>query len=129
MPLPWQLILSNVPWKDVLANAPKIADGAKKMWGSLGRRQDGAADTAIPAADLPARLSAQEAAIRQLQEQMLASGELIRALSEQNTQLVAQIETHRQRARRQSWAIAATALAAGLALLLAWQPNLLEFFA
>ena len=41
MALPWKLILTNVPWKDVLNQAPKIADGAKKLWGSMGRKNGG----------------------------------------------------------------------------------------
>ncbi len=136
MALPWKLILSNVPWKDVLGNAPKIADGAKKMWGSMGRKTGGRPDGGEMAeahlaadADLPTRLAALETASRRLQTQMLASGELIQALSQQNAQLVAQIETLRRRTQRQAWVLAATALAASLALLLVWQPHLLEFFA
>lgn len=136
MALPWKLILSNVPWKEVLGNAPKIADGAKKMWGSMGRKNGEDPEshattetTVVADADLPTRIATLESANRKLQTQMLASGELIKALSEQNAQLVTQIETHRQRAQRQAWALAVTALAAGLALLLTWQPHLLEFFA
>lgn len=132
MALPWKLILTNVPWKDVLGKAPKIADGAKKMWGSMGRKHGDHAESSVMTAsdaDLPTRLAALEIANRQLQTQMLASGELIQALSEQNAQLVAHIETHRRRAQRQAWVLAVTALAAGLALLLTWQPHLLEFFA
>lgn len=135
MALPWKLILTNVPWKDVLNQAPKIADGAKKMWGSMGRKpgagpeSSAMAETTVADGDLPTRLAALEIANHRLQTQMLASGELIQALSQQNAQLVAQIETHRRRAQRQAWVLAVTALAAGLALLLTWQPHLLEFFA
>ena len=134
MALPWKTILTNVPWSDVLDKAPFIADGAKKLWQGMGRKNsDGsAADTeavVAPDADLATRLAALEAVQRKLRTQILASGELIQALSEQNALLVAQIDAHRRRVRLLAWCLGATALVAGLALLLAWQPKLLEFLA
>ena len=134
MSLLWKTILTNVPWSDVLGKAPVIADGAKKLWQGLGRKNgDGTiaeADAFIaPDADHATRLSGLETAQRKLRTQILASSELIQSLSEQNAQLVAQIETLRRRAQYQVWGIAATALLAGLAFLLVWQPRLTEFFA
>jgi len=134
MALPWKTILTNVPWRDVLSKAPIIADGAKKLWKGMGRKNgDGTVSEAeafiAPDADHATRLDALEASARKLRTQMLASGELIQALSEQNAQLVAQIDAHRRHARRLTWGLAATALVAGLALLLTWQPKILEFFA
>jgi len=134
MALPWKTILTNVPWSDVLGKAPIIADSAKKLWKGMSRKNgdslaSGEEAFIAPDADHAARLAALEASQRELHTQMLASGELIQALSEQNTQLVAQIDAHHRHARRLAWSLAATALVAGLALLLAWQPKLLEFFA
>lgn len=135
MPLPWKTILTNVPWSDVLGKAPQIADSAKKMWKGMGRKNadateiDPAGESIAPDADFSARLSLLETANRKLRTQILASSELIQTLSEQNVLLVAQIENQRQRARLQAWALAATALLASLALMLAWQPRLTEFFA
>jgi hypothetical protein len=134
MVLPWKTILTNVPWSDVLGKAPIIAEGAKKLWKGMGRKNsDGSvvdADPVVaPDADLATRLVALETAQRKMRTQMLASGELIQALSEQNTQLVIQIDAHRRRVRLLAWCLGATALVAGLALLLAWQPKLLEFLA
>ena len=136
MALPWKQILTNVPWKDVLNKAPTIADGARKMWNNIGRHNgdqaesNAMAETPVAAdADLAKRLTVLEIASHQLQAQMRTSGELIQALSQQNAQLVAQIEIYRQRTQRQAWGLALTALVAGLALLLSWQPHLLEFFA
>jgi len=135
MPMPWKTILSNVPWSDVIGKAPVIADGARKLWKNIGRKAD---DNSAPEssgdlvaaddADFSGRLTTLEAAQRELRTQLLASGELIQALSEQNAQLVAQLDTQRRLARRQSWALAATAIAAGLALL-AWLPRFSEFLA
>jgi len=134
MSLPWKTILTNVPWSNVLGKAPIIADGAKKLWQGLGRKSgDGVVTEAeaviAPDADHATRLAGLETAQRKLRTQILASGELIQALSGQNTQLVAQIEVLRRRANLQAWGLAATALVTGLALLLVWQPRLTEFFA
>ncbi len=134
MALPWMTILSNVPWSDVLGKAPIIADGAKKLWKGMGRKNaDGAvvdADPVVaPDADFATRLAGLEIAQRKMRTQMLASGELIQALSEQNAQLVVQIDANRRLVRTLAWGLGATALVAGLALLLAWQPKLLEFLA
>jgi hypothetical protein len=134
MSLLWKTILTNVPWSDVLGKAPVIAEGAKKLWQGLGRKNGEAAVAEAeafiaPDADHATRLTGLEAAQRKLRTQLLASGELIQALSEQNTQLVAQVETLRRRAHYQGWGLAATALLATLALLLVWQPRLTEFFA
>lgn len=135
MSLPWKTILSNVPWNDVIGKAPVVADSAKKLWKSMGRKADGGSDAAPTGNTMTAqdtdhsgRLAALEAGQYELRAQLLASGELIQALSEQNTQLVAQIDALRRRAQHQKWAIAATAVAAGLALL-AWLPRLSEFLA
>jgi hypothetical protein len=127
-------ILSNVPWSDVLGKAPIIADGAKKLWQGMGRKNgDGAAadlaETTPPDADVATRLTSLETVQRKLRTQILASGELIQALSEQNAQLVAQIDANRRLVRILAWSLAATATIAGLALLLAWHPKLLEFLA
>ena len=134
MSLPWKTILSNVPWSDVLGKAPIIADSAKKLWKGMGRKNgDGtSAEQEIsvpPDADLATRFAALEASQRKQRTQILAAGELIQALSEQNAQLAGQLDTLRRRTRRQTWILAVTALTAGLALVLAAQPKLLEFLA
>ena len=135
MALPWMTILSNVPWSDVLGKAPIIADGAKKLWQGMGRKNgegsaaDPQAESVAPDADLATRQAALESNQRKLRTQILASGELIQALSEQNALLVAQVDANRRLVRYLVWGLGATALVAGLALLLAWQPKLLEFLA
>lgn len=136
MALPWKTILTHVPWKDVIGNAPKIADGAKKMWQSMGRKGaddatgEGSNNPTIPAdADFATRLDLLEGSNRQLLAQTRAASELIQALSEQNAQLVAQTETLRRHVRLQAWLMRTTALLAGLALLFVTQPKFLEFFA
>ena len=101
-------ILSNIPWGKVVDNAPKIADSAVKLWDTVTSRkkQDSVPDEQLAAkaeanpceADLlNARLLVVEESIRSLQDQMQASSELIKALAEQNTQLVQRIELNRIR--------------------------------
>lgn len=107
MPIPWLTVLQSVPWADLIANAPKVADGAKKLWGSLRKRASAPEvtparaearpqDKADEIARLQTRLAAIEAVTAELQEQMAASAELIKALAEQNTQLIRHAELSRR---------------------------------
>ncbi len=116
MAIGWLTILKSVPWTEVIKNAPKVAEGAKKLWSAVGKQRaaDGAADAgAQPAAShephtleaLEARAAALEAAVSDLNQQMLASSELIKELAEQNAQLVKRIEANR---KRTLWLAAAT---------------------
>lgn len=108
MAIGWLTILKSVPWTEVIKNAPKVAEGARKLWNAVGRQRaaDGAADAgAQPSVShephtleaLEARIAALEAAVSDLHGQMLASSELIKELAEQNAQLVKRIEANRKR--------------------------------
>lgn len=110
MAIGWLTVLQMVPWSDVIKNAPKVADGAKKLWHAVGKKPPPSppADTdtgtgvqlspegqAIAA--LQAQVLALESASQDLHEQMLASSELIKALAEQNTELIRRAEINRVR--------------------------------
>lgn len=110
MPIGWMTVLKLVPWGDVIKNAPVIADGAKKLWDTVGRKPEPAVpapaaagtaqlqvDAATAVQALQARVTAAEAAAALLQEQMQASSALIKALAEQNTELVQRVELNRSR--------------------------------
>ena len=116
MAIGWLTILQSVPWTEVIKNAPKVAEGARKLWSAVAKKHASADDSASstqPAvsaephtlAALEARTTALEAAISDLHGQMLASSELIKALAEQNAQLVKRIEVNR---KRTLWLVAAT---------------------
>jgi hypothetical protein len=101
-------ILKMVPWGDVINNAPKVADGAMKLWRAVAKRppasevptsgeQPVLAGEAQSLAILQAQLAAAEAKLSDLHEQMLVSSELIKALADQNTQLIKRIEVNRIR--------------------------------
>jgi len=105
MPIPWITVLQAVPWSEVIRNAPKVAEGAKKLWKTVGKKQAEPAvmetsevDVVSPEqtmAELEARAEALEARVEDLHEQMLAASQLIKELAEQNTQLIRRIETNR----------------------------------
>lgn len=127
MALGWLMILQSVPWSEVIANAPKLADGAKKLWNAVAGKpalpkqptsdRPAAVSPASPAlAALEARTVALEAAVSDLHGQMFASSELIKALAEQNALLVKRVEANRV---RMLWLTAATGLLA-IALIAAW---------
>jgi len=121
------MVLQSVPWSEVIANAPKLADGAKKLWNAVAGKpalpeqpaSDGQAavsPTSPALAALEARTIALEATVADLHGQMLASSELIKALAEQNAQLVKRIEANRI---RMLWLTATTGMLA-IATIAAW---------
>ncbi len=108
MPIPWLVVLTSVPWTEVINNAPRVADGARKLWNAISKKSP------KPEVDTPAvnptlsteaqtlallqtQLAVVESATTELHNQLLASSELIKALAEQNTQLIQRIETNRVR--------------------------------
>ncbi|MEO8021322.1 hypothetical protein [Polaromonas sp.] len=132
MAIGWLAVLQMVPWSDVIKNAPKIADGAKKLWNAVGKKtpapgtmSDAGTDVQLSpegqAAALQARTLALETAVQELHEQMLASSELIKALADQNTQLIQRAETNRVRLLLLAGVTAVIAIVAviGLTLVLA----------
>lgn len=123
-------VLSNIPWGQVIDNAPKVAEGATRLWNSVGLRgkkeaaasaapsNEPAAASATPLTQaelLQAQIEALDAEVRQLTQQMQASTELIKTLAEQNAQLVQRIEMNRIRLRQ----LARTASAIGACLMVA----------
>ena len=108
MAMGWLAVLQMVPWSDVIRNAPKVADGAKKLWNTVGKKPPPVppanAGTSVrlspegrAIAALQAHVLALDNATHELHEQMLASSELIKALAEQNTQLIRRAEVNRVR--------------------------------
>lgn len=114
MPIAWLTVLKAVPWGDVISNAPVVVDGARKLWNTVGRKAGRDAEAPAttpsgPAAQAPldpatalvqlqSRMDANDARLEALHDQMVTSSELIKALAEQNGQLIARIDTMRRRA-------------------------------
>lgn len=131
MAIGWLAVLQSVPWSEVISNAPKVADGARKLWNTVARKSsppevsDASTQSAValesqPLAALEARVITLEAAVSDLHGQMLASTELIKALADQNAQLIQGIETNRVRVLWLSAATVVVAIAALLGLFLAF---------
>ncbi len=103
----WLALLKLVPWAEVISNAPAVADGAKKLWSTVAKKRplpetsgtSAAAQAPAPQAmaALEERLAVVEAAAVDLHSQMLASSELIKALADQNAQLIKRVEINRTR--------------------------------
>lgn len=131
MPIPWLVVLQAVPWTDVIKNTPRVAEGAKKLWNRVSKKQPSPnaalallepidASDALTTAQLQARIAHIEAATAELHSQMLASTELINTLAEQNAQLVARMEAARIRLRRLSLLTVLFGALAVVALVMAW---------
>ena len=127
MPIPWLTVLSNVPWKDVISTAPKVAEGAKKLWKAVGKKSGAAEDDGTNSeplasaenqtiATLDARIHALKGDVAALNQAMLSSSELIKALAEQNTQLIRSIEIFRGRVLRLGLVTVISVIVALLAL-------------
>lgn len=123
----WFTVLKAVPWSEVIRNAPKLADGAKRLWNAVAT----SSPPEIPAvheekpslppdaraiAELEARVASAEAAMSELRTQMLASSEIIRGLAEQNTQLIKRIQTNRMHVLWLAAAVAVVAIVAAAGL-------------
>jgi hypothetical protein len=130
MAIGWLAVLKSVPWSEVIGNAPKVADGARKLWSAVARKASpptaaAAGSEAVVApepgtlAGLEARTFALENSLADVHSQMLASSELIKALAEQNAQLIQRIEATRLRLFWLSLATAVLAIAGLGGLILA----------
>ncbi|MDO8718619.1 MAG: hypothetical protein Q7K20_06500 [Polaromonas sp.] len=129
MAIGWLTVLQSVPWSDVVRNAPKVAVGAKKLWNSVGKKPPSGAH---PVADAPGtfapgvqsvsalalRVRDLEADAADLQSQLVASSEVIKALADQNTQLIIRVDTLRVRMLWLAGALAGLGLACGAAVFL-----------
>jgi len=129
MAIPWLTVLQAVPWSEVIAKAPKVAEGAKKLWQRVGKKpaapaSDGPlAENTLPGeppslANLQARILRLEAAQADVHGQLLASAELIEALAEQNTLLIGRAELLHKRLGRLQVLVGVLAIVAVAALVL-----------
>lgn len=107
MAIGWIALLKTVPWGDVARNAPEIAENAKKLWGTVARKsvkQELEVRTVFSSDDqeisqLNERLTSIESAYSELHNQMVTSSELIKALADQNSQLINSIDLNRKHYR------------------------------
>jgi len=125
----WLKVLKSVPWSEVLAAAPQVANGARRLWDTVGRKgvpePDMAFDetvTSMPVDDgiamLAARVEQQDVAIAQLHGQVREASKLIAELADQNAQLIARLEAARERLTMVGVVAAGSGVAAIVALIL-----------
>lgn len=129
MAIGWLTVLQSVPWSDVVRNAPKVAAGAKKLWGSVAHKDaDGVDHTAdleaqsrqppehLTLGNLQAQIATLQSVAGELQQRLTESTGLITALAEQNAQLIQRIEAMRKRTARFGAALVLVGLVSGAAL-------------
>jgi hypothetical protein len=112
MAIGWLTVLKSVPWGDVISSAPKVAEGAKKLWNAVAKKPPSPAMPSSGAQD-PQAIARLQSQLNELHSQMLASSELIKALADQNAQLIKRIELNRVRLL---WLAAVTAVVAIVAV-------------
>lgn len=116
MAISWFTVLKMVPWGDVIENAPKVAQGARHLWKTVGKSsgptsQDGTdaasgpdqgnAELSLPEvqrqlAGVQSQLGVLQAQNLELHEQVQSCARLITSLADQNTQLINRVEWHRR---------------------------------
>lgn len=116
MALPWSTLVKAIPWSDVIAKAPDIAQGARKLWQKVGTQDSAAAPVADEAPTPDTRFAALTAQVTELVARQQESAELLSALAAQNAELVGTVATLRQRARLLGAATGVTAVIALVAL-------------
>ena len=119
MAISWISALKMVPWDVVVSNAPGVVDGARKLWNGIGKKKEAVEDETTADVSLEARLEALEADVSHLQQEMASSAELIKALADQNAQLVQAVAVLRKRQQLMLGALAILAAGIGLVALLA----------
>jgi hypothetical protein len=108
MAIGWLAALKIIPWSDVISNAPLVAEGAKKLWKAVAKKPASSALDAtqsqtvmskeeLATAAITERIVKMEVAASDLHAQMVASSALIKALAEQNAELINRVETNRVR--------------------------------
>lgn len=127
-------VLSNIPWGQVIDAAPRIAEGAGRLWEAARNLRktrapepEGPDASGAPQAQpteserMQARIADLEATVQAMREQMQASAQVVKELADQNALLVQRIEVARQRVVLLAAAGAAVALALMATLALLWR--------
>ena len=118
-------VLSNIPWGQVVDAAPKVAEGASRLWEAAKnfRKPKTVPETSVQpteAEQLQGRLSALEGSIQELREQMQASAGVIKDLANQNALLIQRIEVARLRLVRIAIGGVVCIVALSLAIVFLW---------
>jgi hypothetical protein len=91
----WTTAFKVIPWLELMAAAPAVVKGARRLWDTV-KKQD------APVAEGQEPLAAQRALefqIAELRQELTAASELVTNLAEQNGRLVEAIAILRMRTR------------------------------
>lgn len=111
----WITAFKIIPWAHVIAAAPAVVRGARKLWTAV-RDKDPAAPVEGGVQSSEGRLQGIEAQVEALSKEVATASELIHSLAEQNARLVEVVGILRIRTRALLVASAAEfALLLGLA--------------
>ncbi|MBS3916466.1 MAG: hypothetical protein KGZ31_02100 [Sulfuritalea sp.] len=121
MPIGWLTIFKAIPWSDVVAAAPTVVKGARKLVDAVRKRGgegEAAGEASVNDAGDPAtRLRQMEARIEQMETRQQSALALMESLAEQQEKLVAAVEVLRLRSRFLLLACGALAVIVALVLL------------
>lgn len=103
MSVNWFASLKDVPWSKVIGAAPTIVESGKKLWDKVSSKTggDSSGETTQSAADLPVpaaiaafelRLEALERKSAQLREEVVASFDVVRSITDQHSQVVQAVD-------------------------------------
>ena len=93
----WITVFRAIPWMQLIAAAPAIARGARKLWTGVRKQpQPGAPGEDLDPEDRLQRLEAQAGELR---KELAASSEIIKAMAEQNERLLEAVGILRLRVR------------------------------
>lgn len=93
MAIDYLTALKMIPWDDVVRNVPSIIDGSKKLWNRVTKGSQPSATS------MDARVSSLEDEVSELKRELISSADLIKALAEQNSQLVQAVSALQGRVR------------------------------
>lgn len=124
-------VLSNIPWGTVIDAAPRIAEGAGRLWEAarnLRRPKPPEAPDAPATGDPPisdterlrSRVGELEATVQAMREQLQASAQVVKELADQNALLVQRIDVARRRILLMAVAGTACLLALGAVTVGVW---------
>jgi hypothetical protein len=91
----WITLFKAVPWADLIVAAPGVARSAKKLLTNIRNRQRGDAGESGPDSE-ETRLEAQ---VLKLKQELGASAEIIKSLTEQHARLLEVVDVLRARTR------------------------------
>ncbi len=103
MAIGWLTVFKAIPWSDVVAAAPTVVKGARKLVdavrkrGDEGKAPDSSAGDAV--ADPAAHLQKLEARIEALEGRQQAALALVESMAEQQEKLVSAVEVLRLRSK------------------------------